>query len=207
MSTPQRELCGIVSALQTYEHYIIGSPFPIYLFCDHKPILYLWGREGRLSHRFFRYQVFITEFQNLEIIWTPRSILVILDILSRNVTLEENPKHKPQHRRRPRDQEFYDERGSPLTYRIQHDDNRKDTCNDVYRVRCQQGNDIKVLRLHNDGENFTLNSLRNKIPTATIQSATDWFRLGKTFNQLRRLCLPSTQSLSSVEDSEQHTVR
>ena len=39
MSTLQRELCGIVSALQTYEHYIIGSPFPIYLYCDHKPIL------------------------------------------------------------------------------------------------------------------------------------------------------------------------
>ena len=28
-STLHRELCGIVSALQTYEHYIIGSPFPI----------------------------------------------------------------------------------------------------------------------------------------------------------------------------------
>ena len=46
MSTPHRELCGIVSTSQTYEHYIIGSPFPIYLFCDHKPILYLWGRKG-----------------------------------------------------------------------------------------------------------------------------------------------------------------
>ena len=31
MSTLHRELCGIVSALQTYEHYIVGSPFPIYL--------------------------------------------------------------------------------------------------------------------------------------------------------------------------------
>ena len=39
-STLHRELCGIVSALQTYEHYIIGSSFPIYLYCDHKPILY-----------------------------------------------------------------------------------------------------------------------------------------------------------------------
>ena len=29
MSTLHKELCGIVSALQTYEHYIIGSPFPI----------------------------------------------------------------------------------------------------------------------------------------------------------------------------------
>ena len=53
MSTLHKELCGIVSALQTYEHYIIGSPFPIYLYCDHKPILYLCGHKGQLSHRFF----------------------------------------------------------------------------------------------------------------------------------------------------------
>ena len=46
MSTLHRELCGIVSALKTYEHYIIGSPFPINLSCDHKSILYLWGRKG-----------------------------------------------------------------------------------------------------------------------------------------------------------------
>ena len=32
ISTFHKELCGIVSALQTYEHYIIGSPFPIYLY-------------------------------------------------------------------------------------------------------------------------------------------------------------------------------
>ena len=46
MPTLHREMCGIVSALQTYEHYIIGSPLPIYLHCDHRPILYLWGRKG-----------------------------------------------------------------------------------------------------------------------------------------------------------------
>ena len=55
--------------------------------------------------------------------------------------------------------------------------------------------------MHNDGENFTINSLSNEFPTTTIQSATDCFRLGRTINHLRRLCLPSTQSLNSVEDS------
>ena len=58
MSTLHREFCGIVSTLQTYEHYIIHSPFPIYLYCDLKPILYLWGRKGRVAHRFFKYEVF-----------------------------------------------------------------------------------------------------------------------------------------------------
>ena len=56
--------------------------------------------------------------------------------------------------------------------------------------------------MHNDGENFTLKSLSNEFPTATIQPASDCFRLGRTINQFRRLRLPSTQSLSSVEESE-----
>ena len=59
--------------------------------------------------------------------------------------------------------------------------------------------DNKFLRLHNEGENFTLKSLSNKFPSTTIQSATDCFRLGKTVSQFRCLCLPSTQSLSSAE--------
>ena len=200
MLTLHRELCEIVSALQTYEHYIIGSSFPIYLCCDHKPIPYLWERKGKLSPRFFRYQVIITKFQNLKIIWTPGSNLAFSDILSRNVTVEEYQKHQLQHKKIPRDIELYDEQGCPITYRFQHDDNSNDTCNDFYPIHCQLGNDNKVLRLHNDGENFTLNSLSNEFPSTTIQSASDCFRLGKKINQFRRLCLPSTQSLSSAED-------
>ena len=76
MSTSHRELCGIVTALQTYEHFIIRSPFPIYLFCDHKPTLQLWGRKRQLSHRFFRYQVIITKFQNFELSGLPDQILL-----------------------------------------------------------------------------------------------------------------------------------
>ena len=143
------------------------------LYCDHKPILHLWGRKRQLSHRFFTYQVIITKFQNLEIFWTPGSKLAFPDILSRNVTVEEYEKHQLQHKKIPRDIEFYDEHGSPVTYRIQHYDNPHDTCNDFYPIHCQQGNDNKVLRLHNDREIFTLNSLSNEFPTTTIQSATD----------------------------------
>ena len=53
MSTTARELCGVISALQTCDHYIIGSTHAVYLYIDHKPLLYLWGRRGKLSHRFF----------------------------------------------------------------------------------------------------------------------------------------------------------
>ena len=202
MSTLHRKLCGIVSALQTYEHYIIGSPFSIYPYCDHKPILYLWGRKGQLSHRFFRYQVIITKFQNLKIIWTPGSNVAFPDILSQNVTVGKNQKHQLNHKKIPKDIELYDEQGSPVAYRIQHDDNPNDTCNDFYLIHCQHGNGNKVLRLHNDGKNFTLNSLSNEFPSTTIQSATGCFRLGKTINKFRRLCLPSTKSVSSAEGSD-----
>ena len=43
MSTLHRELCAIISALQTFGHFIIGSPHPIKIFCDRKPLLYLWA--------------------------------------------------------------------------------------------------------------------------------------------------------------------
>ena len=71
MSTLHRKLCGIISALQTYERSIISSAHPIKNFCDHKRLLYLWARKGRLSHRCLRYQMIITLFTNLQIIWTP----------------------------------------------------------------------------------------------------------------------------------------
>ena len=191
MSTLHRELSGKVLALQTYEHYIIGSPFLIYLSCDHKPILYLWGRKRQLSNRFFRYQVILTKFQNLKIILTPVSNLAFPDILSQNVTVEEYQRHQLNHKKLPRDIEFYDEHGFSVTDRFQHDDNPSDTCNDFYPILCQQGNVNKVLRLHNDGEHFTLNSLSNEFLSTTIQSATVCFRLGKTIIQFRHLCVPS----------------
>ena len=202
MSTLHRELCGIVSALQTYEHYIIGSPFPIYLYCDHKPILYLWGRKGQLSHRFFRYQVIITKFQNLKIIWMPVSNLAFPDILSRNVTIDEYQHHQLQHKKLPRDIQFFDEHGQQLTYKINHDDTTGDTCNDFYPIQCQQGKDQTILRLYNDGENFPLNSIGTDFSTSSVQSATDCFRMGRTITQFRRLCRPgSPVSLSSSQNS------
>ena len=130
MFTPHREICGIVSTLQTNENYTIRSPFLIYLFCDHKPILYLAGRKGQLSHRFFRYQVIITKFQNPRIMLTPGSNPAFPDILSQNVTVGKYQKHQLRHKKKPRDIEFYDGHGSPVTYQIQHDDYPNDTCND-----------------------------------------------------------------------------
>ena len=40
LSTLYRERLGIVHALQIYEFRIIGSPHPIHVLTDHKPLLH-----------------------------------------------------------------------------------------------------------------------------------------------------------------------
>ena len=200
MSTLHRELCGIVSALQISEQYNIGPPFPIYLYCDHKPILYIWGRKGQLSNRFFRYQVIITKFQNLKIIWTPGSNIAFSDILSRNVTIHEYQHHQLLHKKLPREIQFFDGQGQQITHKINQDDTAAETCNDFYPIHCQQSKDQKVIRLHNDGKNFSLISISTDSSTSPVQLAADCFRMGRAINQFRRLC--RSQSWVSLSSSE-----
>ena len=42
----------------------------MYLFRDHRSILFRWSRRGELSQRFFKHHVVHTKFQNLNIIKT-----------------------------------------------------------------------------------------------------------------------------------------
>ena len=62
LSTLDRELLGIVHALQIYEFLIIGSPHPIQIFTDHKPFLHCFTKKGNLSPRFYRAQMQLTKF-------------------------------------------------------------------------------------------------------------------------------------------------
>ena len=203
MSTLHRELCGIVSPLQTYEHYIIGSPFPIYLYCDHKPILYLWGRKGQLSHRFFKYQVIITKFHNLKILWTPGSNLAFPDLPSRNVTLSEANKLQLQHKEIPRDISFYDQDGHKVHYTIKHEDEQNASYNDFYPIICQKGNTRKTLTLENDGNEHHVEDYYeiNEV-LATMQDMTDCFKLGKTINQYKQLCSSISPASSTSSFNE-----
>ena len=75
LSTLDRELLAIVYALQIYEFLIIGSPHPIYLFTDHKPLLHCFAKKGNLSPRFYRAQMQLTKFPKLKIIHTPEKNL------------------------------------------------------------------------------------------------------------------------------------
>ena len=121
LSTTARELCGVTSALQTYEHYLIGSPHPVYVYTDNKPLMYLWGRRGKLSHRFFQYQLVISQFQNLRIICTEGKNLAFPDILIRNVKIKDLDRYQLKHKKIQKNVSFYDQNGYEEKYFVLRD--------------------------------------------------------------------------------------
>ena len=154
MSTLHRELPGIVSALQTYEYFISGSPHPIKIFCDHKPLLYPWARKGRLSRRFFRYQVITTQFTNLLIIWNPGEIFAFPDLLSRNVSLKDLNGHQLAHKEIPKDIRFFNQSGLEVQCLIDHNRCADDGKDDFYPIVCTRLGETKAPHLKNDGTNI-----------------------------------------------------
>ena len=74
---------------QIYEFLIIGSPHPIHIFTDHKPLLHCFTKKGNLSPRFYRAQMQLTKFSKLKIIHTPGKNLSVADMLSRSFTKAE----------------------------------------------------------------------------------------------------------------------
>ena len=71
LSTLDRELLGIGQALQNNEFFIIGSPHPIHVFTDYKPLLHCFSKNGNLSPHFYRAQMQLIKFSKLKIIHTP----------------------------------------------------------------------------------------------------------------------------------------
>ena len=89
LSTLEREVLCIVHALQIYEIFMIGSPHPIQIFTDHKPMLHCFTKKENLSLRFYRAQMQLTKLSELKIIHTPGKNLSVADLLSRSFTKEE----------------------------------------------------------------------------------------------------------------------
>ena len=104
----------------------------------------------------------------MKIIWTPGSNLAFPDILGRNVSIDEYQHHQLQHKKLPRDIQFFDENRQRITYKFNHNDTAAETCNDFYLNLCQQGKDQKILWLHNDGESFSLNSISTDFATSSV---------------------------------------
>ena len=77
LSTLDRELLGIVYALQRSGILFSGSPHPINVFTDHKPLLYCFTKKVNLIPRYYRTQMQLTTFSILKIIPTPGNILSV----------------------------------------------------------------------------------------------------------------------------------
>ena len=189
MSTLHRELFGIISALQTYEHFIFGSPHPIKIFCNHKPLLYLWARKGKLSHRFFRYQVIITQLTNLQIIWTPGKNLAFPDLLSRNVPLKDLNGHQLVHKEIPKDIRFFKESGHEVQYLIDHNSSADDGNDNFYPIVSTHLGETKALHLKNDGTDMICTIFDSKSPEVLF-NVSDSFREGKNINNRRKRQAP-----------------
>ena len=101
LSTLDRKLLGIVHALQIYEFLNIGSPHPIHIFTDHKPLLHCFTKKGNLSSRFYRAQMQLTKFSKLKIINTPGKYFSVADMLSRSFTKAESQKNQLKHKQLP----------------------------------------------------------------------------------------------------------
>ena len=100
-STPDRELLGIVHALQIYESIIIGSPHPIHVSTDDKPLLQCFTKKRNLSPQFYRAQMQLTKFSKLKIIHTPGKNLSVADILGRSSTKGELQRNQLKHKQLP----------------------------------------------------------------------------------------------------------
>ena len=97
LSTLDRELLGIVHALQIYEFLIIGSPHPIHIFTDHKPLLHCFTLAlVSLDSIMLGAQMQLTKFSKLKIIHTP-----VADMLSRSFTKEELQLNQLKHKQLP----------------------------------------------------------------------------------------------------------
>ena len=99
LSSTARELCGVISDLQSYGRYSIGSPHPVYVHRDQKPLMCLWGRRKNFSHRFFRYQLLLSQFKKSKSLWTKGKNLAFPDTLSGNVEIEDFDRHQLTHKK------------------------------------------------------------------------------------------------------------
>ena len=162
LSTLDRELLAIVFALQIYEFPIIGSPHPIYIFTDHKPLLHCVAKKGNVSPRFYRPQMQLTKLSKLKIFNTPGKNLSVADMLSRTFTKEQLQIHQLRHKQLPPQIDFSimkDNQLKPVHYLVKHEKIKYNKKNDCHPILADYGEDQFSIRLNNKGEDFHIKPL------------------------------------------------
>ena len=104
---------------------IIGSPHPIYIFTDHKPLLHYFAKKGNLSRIFYRAQLQLTKFSKLKFIHNPGENFTVADMLSRTFTKEQFQVHQLRHKQLPPQIDFSimkDNQLKPVHYLVKHEE-------------------------------------------------------------------------------------
>ena len=164
LSTLDRELLGIVHALQIYEFLIIGSPHPIHIFTEHKPLLHCFTKKGNLSPRFYRAQMQLTKFSKFKIIHTPGKNISVADMLSRSFTKAELQLNQLKQKHLPPQIDFallQDNTLKPVHYLIKHEEVLPHQKHDSHQILADYGTDQFSIRI---------NDKRNDIVVKPLQS-------------------------------------
>ena len=164
LSTLDRELLGIVHALQIHEFLIIGSPHPIHIFTDHKPLLHCFTKKGNLSPRFYRAQMQLTKFSKLKIIHTPGKNLSVADMLSRSFTKAELQINQLKHKQLPPQIDFallQDNTLKPVHYLIKHEEILPHQKHDFHPILADYGTDQFSIRINDKGNDIVVKPLQS----------------------------------------------
>ena len=164
LSTLDRELLGIVHALQVFEFLIIGSPHPIHIFTDHKPPLHCFTKKGNFSPRFYRAQMQLTKFSKLKIIHTPGKNLSVADMLSRSFTKAELQINQLKHKQLPPQIDFALLQNGTLRhvhYLIKHEEILPHQKHDSHPILADYGTDQFSIRINDKGKYIVVKPLHS----------------------------------------------
>ena len=162
--------------------------------------MYLWGRRGKLSHRFFRYQLVISQFHNLKIIWTEGKNLAFPDILSRNAKIKDLDKFQPKHKKIPKDISFYDEHGNEKKHFILRD-NEKGPADDFFPVLKQSITGVDKFIFKND-KMIKQKHVNYQNRLCSINNISKDFSYGSSINHYRRHREIEITPVSEQEEDE-----
>ena len=163
LSTLDRELLGMVHALQTNEFLIIGSPHPIHIFTDHKPLSHCFTKKGKLSPRFYRAQMQLTRFSKVKIIHTPGKYLSVADVLSRSFTKPEQQINQLKHKKTPQIDFaiLQNDNLKPVHYLIKHEEILPHQKHDSHPILADYGTDQFSIRINDKGNNIIVKPLQS----------------------------------------------
>ena len=208
LSTLDRELLGIVHALQIYEFFIIGSPHPIHIFTDHKPLLHCFTtKNGNLSPRVYRAQMQLTKFSKPKIFHTPGKNLSVTDMLGRSFTKAELQLNQLKHKQLPPQIDFaLLQNGTlkPVHYLIEHEEILPHQKHDSHPILADYGTDQISIRINDKGSDTVVKPLQSFSfkPVTPFQTKfkTPIKKNNKTFHQQS----PFLNDTDITSDDEDH---